>query len=149
MADRFDRSIKVRQSTIDDIKKMGMAKAIERANSSDDKEFVEGARRFYGGNKVKGGGSSESQAKNAVQKAKTTGTAQPVKNLGGGPSPTAKSSAPTPAPVSQDAVARRLQNTKEAAASHPFEKAKQEREARQQAAKANKKKSAWEMAAKK
>ncbi len=148
MADRYNRSIKVRQSTIDEIKKLGMAKAIEKANSGGDSEFAEGARRFYGGNRVRsGGGNAETQAKNAAQKAKQTGKAQPVANMGGGP--VQKQSAPTPAPspVSQDAVERRLQATKEAAASHPFEKARQEREAKQQAAKGQKKKSAWEMAA--
>lgn len=111
MADRYDRSIKVRQSTIDEIKKLGMSKAIERANSSDDKEFVEGARRFYGGNRVKGGGSAESQASNAVQRAKQTGRAQPVKNMGGDSKPQATQSAPTPAPSSgppQAAIGRRL-----------------------------------------
>lgn len=42
-------AIKVKQSTIDEMKKLGMSKAIERANSgSAGEEFTEGARRFYG-----------------------------------------------------------------------------------------------------
>lgn len=39
----------VKQSTIDEMKKIGMSKAIERANSGTaGSEFTEGARRMYG-----------------------------------------------------------------------------------------------------
>lgn len=49
----YDRKIKVKQSTVDSMKQLGMAKALEKANSgSADGEFVEAAKRFYG-NRVK------------------------------------------------------------------------------------------------
>lgn len=45
----YDMSKKVSQKTIDDMKTMGMDKAIERANSGTaGAEFEEGARRMYG-----------------------------------------------------------------------------------------------------
>lgn len=63
MADRrnYDMSKKVSHKTIADIRKMGMSKAIERANSGEaGDEFTEAARRFYGKRiksaKKKGGG---------------------------------------------------------------------------------------------
>ena len=123
MADRYDRSIKVRQSTIDEIKKLGMSKAIEKAKSSGDREFVEGAKRFYGGNRVSGK-QPTTQMKRSIEQ---TRTGKPVSTT---PSPEAKSSAPAAqaSPVAHDAVARRLANTKEAAARHPFKQAKAERE---------------------
>lgn len=44
-----NKSIKVKQLTVDSMKQMGMAKALEKANSgSADGEFVEAAKRFYG-----------------------------------------------------------------------------------------------------
>lgn len=49
-----NKSILVSQATIDNMKRMGMSKAIERANSGQaSEEEVEGARRFYG-NRVTG-----------------------------------------------------------------------------------------------
>jgi len=55
MASRYDKSVKVPQSTIDEIKKLGMSDAIKKANSGGaSREFVEGARRYYGGNRVSG-----------------------------------------------------------------------------------------------
>lgn len=48
--DRYDRSVRVSQSVIDEIKKIGMKAAIEKANSgSAGLEFREGAKRMYGG----------------------------------------------------------------------------------------------------
>lgn len=47
--DNYNMAIKVKQSTIDDMKKMGMSKALERANKGDaGDEFYEAAKRFYG-----------------------------------------------------------------------------------------------------
>lgn len=47
---RYDTSIKVKQEVIDRIKKMGMKAATEAANSGKESaEFVEGAKRMYGG----------------------------------------------------------------------------------------------------
>lgn len=44
-----NKKIKVSQLTVDSMKQMGMAKALEKANSgSADGEFVEAAKRFYG-----------------------------------------------------------------------------------------------------
>ncbi len=49
----MNKNIKVSQLTIDSMKKLGMSKAIERANSGQaSEEEVEGARRFYG-NRIK------------------------------------------------------------------------------------------------
>lgn len=45
----MDKKIKVKQLTIDSMKRLGMTKALEKANSgSADGEFVEAAKRFYG-----------------------------------------------------------------------------------------------------
>lgn len=45
----MDKKIKVKQLTLDSMRQMGMAKALEKANSgSADGEFVEAAKRFYG-----------------------------------------------------------------------------------------------------
>ena len=42
-------NIKVKQSTIDEMKKIGMSEAIKKANSGNaSAEFVEGAKRMYG-----------------------------------------------------------------------------------------------------
>lgn len=87
MADRYDRTIRVPQSKIDEIKRMGMKAAIERANSgSADREFVEGARRFYGGHRVTGSttaGEPDSMTKppKAAPKAEL-GPSQVVTNAG-------------------------------------------------------------------
>jgi hypothetical protein len=42
------KSVKVSQSTIDDIKKQGMAASLKAAASSTDSQFLEGVRRMYG-----------------------------------------------------------------------------------------------------
>lgn len=52
MAYKANKSIIVKQATIDEMKKMGMKAAIDRANSTDDAEFREGAKRMYG-NRIK------------------------------------------------------------------------------------------------
>lgn len=53
MPDRYDRSIKVPQSVIDEIRKSGMAASVAKARSGQaSKEFLEGAKRMYGGNRV-------------------------------------------------------------------------------------------------
>lgn len=44
-----NKGVKVSQLTIDSMKRMGMKKALEKANSgSADAEYIEGARRMYG-----------------------------------------------------------------------------------------------------
>lgn len=109
MADRYDRTVKVNQSTIDEIKKLGMSEAIKKANSgSASREFVEGAKRFYGGNKVSGTTTGGNESKRGVR------------GQGGGPS-TTSSPSPTespktqpissnkPNPPSQAAVGRKLE----------------------------------------
>lgn len=112
MADRYDRTIKVNQSTIDEIKKLGMSEAIKKANSGGaSREFVEGAKRFYGGNKVSGTTTGGNESKRGVR------------GQGGGPSTTSSPSpSPTespktqpissnkPNPPSQAAVGRKLEN---------------------------------------
>lgn len=53
----------VKQSTIDEMKRLGMAKALERANSGTaSAEYVEGAKRMYG-NRVKPAGPSQNVVK--------------------------------------------------------------------------------------
>lgn len=48
MASKQNNTVKVPQSVIDDIKKLGMAAAIKKAKSGNaSREFVEGVRRFY------------------------------------------------------------------------------------------------------
>jgi len=50
---RYDSSIKVKQEVINRIKNMGMSAAIGAANSGkENAEFVEGAKRMYGTNRV-------------------------------------------------------------------------------------------------
>lgn len=43
----------VKQSTIDNIKKMGMSAALKKAGSSKNAEFVQGVKRMYGANRLK------------------------------------------------------------------------------------------------
>jgi hypothetical protein len=43
----------VKQSTIDNIKKMGMTAALKKAGSSGNAEFVQGVKRMYGANRLK------------------------------------------------------------------------------------------------
>jgi hypothetical protein len=43
----------VKQSTIDNIKKMGMAAALKKAGSSQNAEFVQGVKRMYGADRLK------------------------------------------------------------------------------------------------
>ncbi len=43
----------VKQSTIDNIKKMGMTAALKKASSSGNAEFVQGVKRMYGANRLK------------------------------------------------------------------------------------------------
>ena len=43
----------VKQSTIDNIKKMGMTAALKKAGSSSNAEFVQGVKRMYGANRLK------------------------------------------------------------------------------------------------
>lgn len=45
---RYKGTPKVSFSTIDEIKKMGMAAALKKAGSSSNKEYIEGVRRMYG-----------------------------------------------------------------------------------------------------
>ena len=46
------KKIVVKQSTIDSIKKMGMAAALKKAGSSTNAEYVEGIRRMYGARRL-------------------------------------------------------------------------------------------------
>ena len=43
----------VKQSTIDNIKKMGMTAALKKAGSSKNAEFVQGVKRMYGADRLK------------------------------------------------------------------------------------------------
>lgn len=43
----------VKQSTIDNIKKMGMSAALKKAGSSKNAEFVQGVKRMYGADRLK------------------------------------------------------------------------------------------------
>lgn len=43
----------VKQSTIDNIKKMGMSAALKKAGSSNNAEFVQGVKRMYGADRLK------------------------------------------------------------------------------------------------
>lgn len=43
----------VSQDTIDKIKKMGMTKALKKAGSSSNAEFLQGVKRMYGANRLK------------------------------------------------------------------------------------------------
>jgi len=43
----------VKQSTINNIKKMGMTAALKKAGSSNNAEFVQGVKRMYGANRLK------------------------------------------------------------------------------------------------
>lgn len=59
---------KVSQSTIDSMKTMGMSKAIQKANSGNaSSEFVEGAKRMYGG-RIKPVMSSSSSVSRTAEK---------------------------------------------------------------------------------
>lgn len=46
------KKIVVKQSTIDNIKKLGMTAALKKAGSSNNAEFVEGVKRMYGARRL-------------------------------------------------------------------------------------------------
>ena len=72
----------VKQSTIDDMKRMGMSKAIERANSGEaGQEFEEGARRMYG-KRIRPKVQSSPTVTKTAETPKYVG---PQENKGGGP----------------------------------------------------------------
>lgn len=102
----YDRSMKVSQSTIDEIRKLGMAKAIEKANSGQSSaEFLEGASRFYG-DRVKRPAVMDSAPGTTAPKTEAPKT-QPI-----------SSTKPAPKPENVQAAAkRRVESPKVAASS--------------------------------
>jgi hypothetical protein len=46
------KKVVVKQSTIDNIKKLGMTAALKKAGSSNNAEFVEGVKRMYGAKRL-------------------------------------------------------------------------------------------------
>lgn len=153
MADRYDRSIKVRQSTIDQIKKMGKAEALKRAKTGG-AEFAEGAKRFYGGNNLAAAGHAAANALKEKQQA-VRGPADRPSSSHSKPKPPVRRAAPVrkpaPAPVAKSAIERRIapSGSEKSAAQrgggrmesesvtaskteHPFQIAKREREAKKQ-----------------
>lgn len=69
---KWNKNIKVSQKTIDDIKKMGMTKALKSASSSQSAEYKEGLRRLYTPERVdKLIGSSSKATKSGPQSANT------------------------------------------------------------------------------
>lgn len=78
---RYDSSIKVKQEVIDRIKKMGMGAAVKAANSGNESaEFVEGAKRMYGRDRVSA--MNDANLKRDQQTTAKTGRAAP--SLDGG-----------------------------------------------------------------
>ncbi len=53
MSKRYKGTPKVSQSTIDNIKKLGMSAALKKAGSSKNPEYLEGIRRMYGAARLK------------------------------------------------------------------------------------------------
>lgn len=112
--DRYDRSIKVNQSTIDRIKKMGMGEAMKAANAgTESAEFVEGAKRMYGGNRVKEMNTANLSRRQEENKSgANTGRAAPSVDGEGGRKPASGGPRMKPSGPSQAAVGRRLDNNK-------------------------------------
>lgn len=111
--DRYDRSIKVGQSVIDQIKKMGMGAALAKAKSGTaGAEFTDGARRFYGG---KVGGTDTSRTATPAPALKSSGTAA---SSSSSPAPASKPASSTaasiPNPPTPGALNRRQQQAQKA-----------------------------------
>lgn len=84
--------VPVKQSTIDNIKKMGMAAALKKAGKSGNAEFVQGVKRMYGADRLKkamaankpvaksadAARASYSKAKPAAAKPKAKATTKPA-----------------------------------------------------------------------
>lgn len=58
----------VKQSTIDNIKKMGMSAALKKAGSSKNAEFVQGVKRMYGTKRLEASMASVKKANKSVAK---------------------------------------------------------------------------------
>jgi len=58
----------VKQSTIDNIKKMGMSAALKKAGSSKNAEFVQGVKRMYGTKRLEASMASAKKANKSVAK---------------------------------------------------------------------------------
>lgn len=99
-----NNTIKVPQSVIDEIRKIGMAGAIKKAKSgSASREFVEGVRRFY---------------PKAVAGVDELTAKRETKGVGAKPNP-GKQIKPAPPPPSPAAVSRRVGSRKNANSTKP------------------------------
>lgn len=85
----------VKQSTINNIKKMGMSAALKKAGSSSNAEFVQGVRRMYGANRL----AAAKKAAGAVAKSPDAARAAAAKK-------------PMPRPVAKSADEARSSATK-------------------------------------
>ena len=116
---KWDTKIRVSQKTIDEIKKMGMSKALKTvagasAASGTDasaKEWAEGVKRLYGANRVASvtpslGGSSQSRAANRVVPTSTPKSKPSAKSSGFRITPKEKAIAGTAAAVGALALSR-------------------------------------------
>lgn len=70
------KKVVVKQSTIDQIKKMGMAASLKKAAKSGNTEFVEGVKRMYGQRRL------SAAMKTATPVAKSPDAARPAAKLG-------------------------------------------------------------------
>jgi hypothetical protein len=52
MSKKYKGTAKVSQSTIDSIKKMGMAASLKKAATSNNSQYVEGVKRMYGASRL-------------------------------------------------------------------------------------------------
>ncbi len=68
----------VKQSTIDGIKKMGMAAALKKAGSSNNAEFVQGVKRMYGADRLKSAMKANKPAAKSPDAARAAAAKKPV-----------------------------------------------------------------------
>lgn len=70
----------VKQSTIDNIKKMGMSAALKKAGSSKNAEFVQGVKRMYGADRLKKAMAASKPVAKSPDAARAMAAGKSVKN---------------------------------------------------------------------
>lgn len=70
----------VKQSTIDNIKKMGMSAALKKAGSSKNAEFVQGVKRMYGADRLKKAMAASKPVAKSPDQARAMAAGKTVKN---------------------------------------------------------------------
>ena len=101
MSKKYKGTAKVSQTTIDNIKKLGMTAALKKAGSTKNPEYLEGIRRMYGAKRLAAAqGATKSTAKRAFSPAQKTAMGMGATKKAAAPA-AKKSSSMTPAQAAE------------------------------------------------